>query len=328
MKVVIIGVHGHMGIILRHLDKCSGVSLAGIAPGCPEEDISQRAAAWKSYHPSLEIYDDYRRMVEEIKPDVAGVGSFYYKNEEITVDLFRRGIHCISEKPAALTLEGLEKLKEEHEKSGVEYASMLEMRYGRLFLAAHDSLEKGDIGKPLMSTAQKTYKLGERSFLFRSRSCFGGTIPFVGIHGIDLILWSMNAPVDEIFARHTRQGNASHGELESCGIVGISFKNGTFATANIDFLNPAKALEHGDDRLRIAGEKGIIEAKEGKTILVTGEAPPAEIQKDPERFFFVDFLAQIQKKGRCLVSAKDSFYSTEVVLKARQAADEKRVVKF
>jgi predicted dehydrogenase len=328
MKVVIIGIHGHMGIVFRNLDRCSGVTLEGIAPGCPEEDISKRAAMWQAHYPSLKIYGDYRKMLDEVKPDVAGVGSYYYKNAGITIDLFKRGIHCVSEKPAALTLEELAELKEEYLKSGVEYASMLEMRYSPLFLAAYNALKKGAVGKPLMATAQKTYKLGERSFLFRSRSCFGGTIPFVGIHGIDLILWMMNSPVTEIFARHTREGNSGHGELESCGIVSLVFKNGTFGSANIDFLNPEKALAHGDDRLRIAGDKGVIEVKEGEAKLMTNDAPPVSIKEEPSRFFFPDFLAQIEKKGSCLLSAEDSFVSAEVVLKARRAADEKRVITF
>ncbi|HNS32314.1 MAG TPA: Gfo/Idh/MocA family oxidoreductase [bacterium] len=326
MKVVIIGVHGHMGIVFRDIEKYPGARIVGFAPGCREEDASGRFEMWKPRYPDVRIYDDYRKMVDELKPDVAAVGSYYYKNSEITKDLLRRGIHCLSEKPAALNLEELEELKEVYSKSGVEYATMLEMRYSPLFLAAYNEMKKGTIGTPLMTTAQKTYKLGERSFLFRNRSCYGGTISFVGIHGIDMILWVMDSLVDTIFARHTREGNAGHGELESCGIVGLSFKNGRFGAANIDFLNPAKADGHGDDRLRIAGDKGIIEVKEGKTVLVTNDEPPVSLEEKPSRFFFPDFLAQIEKKGECLLSAEDSFYSTEIVLKARQAADEKKVI--
>lgn len=331
MKVVIIGIHGHMGIILRDIKKYPGAHIVGVAPGCPEEEVSERAEMWQKHMnegdgPKLKIYGDYRKMVDELKPDVAGVGSFYYKNAEITKDLFKRGIHCLAEKPAAMTLEELNDLKESYQKAGVEYASMLEMRYEPLMLSAYNAVKEGRIGKPLMATAQKSYKIRKRSFLFKNRAFYGGTIPFVGIHGIDFILWIMGSPVETIFARHTTEGNAGHEELESCGIVSLSFKNGTFASANIDFLNPEKALSHGDDRVRIAGDKGVVEVREGKTTLTTNETGPEEISEEKARFFFPDFLSQVEKKGRCLLSAEDSFYSNEIVLKARQAADEKRPI--
>ena len=317
MKIVIIGTYGHMGIVFRDIDKCPNSKIVGFSPGCKEEDISSRAKIYKENYPEIKIYDDYLKMVDELKPDIAVVGSYYYINEDITIQLLKRGIHCISEKPSALTLEGLEKLKEVYKISGVEYVSMLELMYSPLCLAAFNNIKKGSIGTPLMVTAQKTYKLGNRSFLFRNRNFYGGTIPYVGIHGIDLILWIMNSPVETIFARHSREGNSNHQELESCAIVGLSFKDGRFGSANIDFLNPAKADGHGDDRIRVAGDKGIIEVKEGKTTLVTNDNPPVSIDTTPSRFFFPDFISHIEKKGNCLLSAEDTLYSTDAVLKAR-----------
>jgi predicted dehydrogenase len=326
MKIVIIGTCGHSGIIFRDIDKSTNAKIVGFSPGCKEEDISKRATVYNQYYPDIKIYDDYLQMIDELKPDIAAVGSYYYLNQEITMQLLKRGIHCISEKPSALTLEGLEELKEVYKTSGVEYVSMLEMRYSPLFLAAYNEIKKGSIGTPLMVTVQKTYKLGNRSFLFRNRNFYGGTIPYVGIHGIDLMLWIMDSPVETVFARHTREGNSNHQELESCAIVGLSFKNGTFGSANIDFLNPDKAGGHGDDRIRVAGDKGIIEVKEGKTTLVTNDNPPVSVDTTPSRFFFPDFVSHIKKEGTCLLSAEDSFYSTEVVLKARLSADEKKTI--
>ena len=43
---------------------------------------------------------------------------------------------------------------------------------------------------------------------------------------------------------------------------------------------------------------------------------------------FRDFMQQIRGKGNCMISAEDSIYVTEACLKARQSADERRVVEF
>ena len=43
---------------------------------------------------------------------------------------------------------------------------------------------------------------------------------------------------------------------------------------------------------------------------------------------FVDFVNQVRKEGKCLVSAKDSFVVTEACLRAREAADKQQIVYF
>ncbi|GAI81249.1 unnamed protein product, partial [marine sediment metagenome] len=43
---------------------------------------------------------------------------------------------------------------------------------------------------------------------------------------------------------------------------------------------------------------------------------------------FLDFVKQIRGRGSCLISAEDAFYITDSCLKARQSADEQRIIHF
>jgi hypothetical protein len=105
--------------------------------------------------------------------------------------------------------------------------------------------------------------------------------------------------------------------------------NQVFGSGSIDYLRPKEAPSHDDDRLRIAGTRGILEVRGSKVYLINDEIDGIrEIPLLPEQNIFVDFLKQVREQGKCLISAHDSFYVTEVCLKARQSADEKRIIWF
>ena len=63
----------------------------------------------------------------------------------------------------------------------------------------------------------------------------------------------------------------------------------------MDYLRPRPAATHGDDRLRLAGTKGIVEyqASTGVT-LTTSDHSPEIIRELPEqKWLFADFLESI-----------------------------------
>lgn len=326
MKVVIIGTAGHADLALVGLGEHRDAKLAGIAPGSPDEDISAFTEKCKQEFPGVAIYDDYPKMLDEVKPDVACVSPCYHLHASINVEVMSRGIHCFSEKPVAVTLEGLAKVREAHEQAVVEFAAMQSLRYNPAILSAHKAVAEGAIGIPLLITAQKSYKLGTRPAFYKKRELFGGIIPWVGAHSIDWIYWFSGSVPAAVFAAHTTAGNHGHGELESSAVCCFTLANGGQASTNIDFFQPGAAATHGDDRLRVAGEKGVVEVKDGKAILTTHDSGPKQLPLEPRRCFFAEFLEQTDGCGKCLVSAEASFDVTEICLKARQSADEGLVV--
>ena len=98
---------------------------------------------------------------------------------------------------------------------------------------------------------------------------------------------------------------------------------------SIDYLRPQKAPTHDDDRLRVVGTKGILEVRNGKVFLMNDEIDGIrEIPLQSKRSMFLEFIEQVRGQGECLISAQDSFYVTEACLKARQSADEEKVILF
>jgi predicted dehydrogenase len=98
-RLAIVGLtHGHSFIAFRTLTTNTAVEVVAISD--PSADLrTQAAGIW----PGLKLYDDHRRLLDEVKPD--GVWSFVdnHQHLEITRDCAARGISVMFEKPMATT---------------------------------------------------------------------------------------------------------------------------------------------------------------------------------------------------------------------------------
>ncbi|MGG1519372.1 Gfo/Idh/MocA family oxidoreductase [Paenibacillus oryzisoli] len=329
MKVCIIGSTGHTAYVLKGLKELPEVELAGIAPGSSAEDVEPLLRSAEAYGWMPAQFASYTDMLDQLKPDIAAVACGFHDHAAVAMQAMRRGIHVFVEKPLALTLEDLEQVKAIHRQSGVHLAAMFGMRYMSCFLTAKQLIGEGVIGDVRLMTAQKSYRLGERSELYRSRATYGGTIPWVGSHAIDWLYWLSGESFHSVYASHSCRANNGHRELEASALCHFTFSNEVFGSVSIDYLRPRQAPSHSDDRIRIAGSEGVLEVREQKVLLMrNGLEGVHEMPLLAEGQSFVDFVRQVRGEAACLVSAADSFAVTEAALKARQSADEGRIVYF
>ena len=102
--------------------------------------------------------------------------------------------------------------------------------------------------------------------------------------------------------------------------------NGGSAVMSFDFLRPSGAPSHGDDRLRLAGENGVIEVRGTETLeWIDGDGVHRIPAEKPEFGAFADFVLSILDAGHtCRISTQDALRVTEIALLAREAADKKK----
>jgi predicted dehydrogenase len=320
MKTVIIGTSGHIDLALGVRDRAHGVGFVGIAPGSADEDarafyVEQLEAAL------IPWYDDWRTMLEREKPDLAVVAPFFHLQSAVARACLERGIHVFVEKPMATSLEELARLRAAHAAGHAKLCPMLAYRYHPEFQAARRAVEEGLVGEPLVLTAQKSYKLGVRHPMYTRRATYGGTIPWVAIHAIDWLWWFTGGGLVEVTGAHTTKGNRDHAELESSGACFYRLANGGSASVNFDFFRPAAAPGHGDDRLRVAGERGVVEVMNGEAVLATHDGAPRKLEREEPRAMFLEFVRHIETGSPMRVSAEEAFAVSEVALKSREAAD-------
>ena len=323
IRIGLIGSEGHRDILLRSIPKLANVQWTAYAKGEPDEDSAWVQTAFSgSSRPR--VYENYHDMLEKEQLDVVGICLPFFENAEASIQAARRGIHVLSEKPAATNLADLTSLEREVHRSGVLYSIMLEMRAMPIFLAARKAVQQGAIGEPILLSSQKSYKFGSnRPWFYKERKTYGGTIPWVGIHALDYMRWVSGQEYARVAAF---EGNKSHPQTPGCeDHAGLLFHlaNGGTATCHLDFLRPESAPTHGDDRLRIAGSEGILEAKEidNRVNLISAKGIVEELPLPQPVNFFGTFIACLRGEGELLVSTKDAFAITRICLRARDAAD-------
>lgn len=322
IRVGLMGSEGHRDILLRSIPKLSNVQWTAYAKGEPDEDSAWVQTAFSGSRPR--VYENYHYMLEKEQLDVVGICLPFFENAKASIQAAHKGIHVLSEKPAATNLADLASLEWEVHRSGVLYSIMLEMRAMPIFQAARKAVQQGAIGEPILLSSQKSYKFGSnRPWYYKERKTYGGTIPWVGIHALDYMRWVSGQEYAQVAAF---EGNKSHPQLPGCeDHAGLLFRlaNGGTATCHLDFLRPESAPTHGDDRLRIAGSEGVLEGKEigNRVNLISAKGMVGELPLPPPVDFFGTFIASLRGEGELLVSTKDAFAITRICLRAREAAD-------
>ncbi|NOZ20412.1 MAG: Gfo/Idh/MocA family oxidoreductase [Planctomycetes bacterium] len=326
MNVGLIGLDGHQGAVLNGIVKSDELRLAAVAS--ERQDALDGMRKTKAGDEETGFYANWEELLDKETLDILAICS---TNEQHAAQIqagAERGLHLCSEKPLTTTLDDLAETRAAVEKAGVKLTMLLTMRFTPPYLCVKRIVESGVLGEVCLATAQKSYKLGARPEWQRCRMSFGGTIPFVGIHGMDLIRWTSGREFVECMAYHANTGHPDIRDMEDQASVLLKLDNGGSATMRIDYCRPSTADTHGDDRLRLAGSQGVVEVMSGEVTLITEADGPTQPEMPPEQDLFLDFVASIKGEKEHLIPAEDCFRMTEVVLRARDAADGGRIVRL
>lgn len=327
LKVCIIGEVGHHAYAVRAAANSDKFIITAVSDGPERAGCTKAFDAAAALNPDTVKYDDCIEMLDSEKPDIAVVNPYCAYNARVSMECMKRGIHVFSEKPVAVTLGELDALREAHKKSNTVFSSMMAIRYTPWFAAAKRAADGGAIGEIRLMNAQKSYRLGKRGGMYLSRKLYGGTIPWVGSHAIDWLHWFSGKKFLEVYALHSSAANQGHNDLEVSAACNFKMENSIAATVSIDFLRPAKAPSHDDDRIRIVGSTGILEVRGNKVYLIN-ENGEQTLENAEAVNIFDEFVKAVHGEPNDVVTAEDAFYITEACLRARESADMGKVVKF
>src|SRR5207253_1591509 len=103
--------------------------------------------------------------------------------------------------------------------------------------------------------------------------------------------------------------------------------NGGTATLRMDYLRPASVKGHGDDRLRLAGTRGIVEYQEEAGVSVIGAGGKRILTAlPPAGAVFADFLQSAYLGATPALPWQDIVRASEATMAAQEAADRGTVV--
>ena len=305
MKICFIGNCGHSRQAYDILKKRSDAYLCGFAYGSENEIEGEP----KSPFEGVPLYPSFSEMLNEIMPDLAVISPIFGYTGRIIIECAKRGINVFAEKPVAATLEELKNVEDAVKNHKIRFCAMHYLRYSPAFYHASKLVKNGAIGKPILITAQKSYKYGSRPSWYSDPTLYPGIIPWVGIHALDWIYDFTRSPFVSVSARTV-------GSPEIAATCEFQLENGVFGTVNLDYLRPNTATTHGDDRIRVAGENGVIEVI-GDTVHIINKEGTTEVT--PSKRDTPELLTEFLN-GNQPIAAEEIFHTTRVALTARDAA--------
>jgi predicted dehydrogenase len=319
-----IGSYGHAGVALDGAAKLDDVELVAAARW-GEDDPLDYVGRHDAAPATLDVYDDYRRMLDEVKPDLVGVFMPLYRNAEASIAAVEHGCHVISEKPLATKVEDFEALRKAVDDADVSVLALMTMRAEPAFLAARKAITEGRIGEPVLAAGQKSYPFARRDEYYKRRETYGGSILWQAIHALDFIHFTTGRDYTRVAAMNTNACHPTHPGMEDNGGLLLELSGGGHAVVWFDYLRPwsdGVKRRWGDDRLRVAGTEGIVEVvDEGTRTVVMSPTTAEQLPLPRPRNIFVECVKRLTGHSEGLITPGESFRITEVALKARDAAD-------
>jgi predicted dehydrogenase len=319
IRLGILGLEGHIGELLDPLPQLPDVELVGIS------DASAPLRATVAKRPEVggtRQYADHVQLLDREKPDVVGICGNHLERPGLIRACAQRKINVVSEKPLAIDRAGFEQVKRDVAQSGIRLSMIVSMRFLPEFQALRQAVASGQVGEVVQVTAQKSYKLGARPEWMKHRKSFGGSIPYIGIHLVDLMRFTTGRDLIHIASHETHVGRPDIGDMENTAISMFRLDNGGNGSFHLDYCRPETASSHGDDRLRIAGTKGVVEYMENVGVtLMAADRPQRRIEPlPPARSYFTDYLESVYSGKPSGLPLADIYRANDIVLTARDAA--------
>jgi predicted dehydrogenase len=319
VRVAMIGLEGHSAIVLDALKDLPQVELAAFYD--PDPKRGAKLAAKR--------YTDWRDLLDKERLDVIGIAGSNADRAPVILAAAARKIHIAAEKPLALTRAELAQIQQAVTANGIRLTMFLPMRFYGSYTEMRRIVASGAIGEVAEVDAQKSYQLGPRPDWMTHHATYGGTIPYIGIHMVDLIRYTTGRDITEAFSMQNRIGHPEMGDMENTTGTVFRLNNGGVSVLHMDYLRPTAASGHGDDRLRVAGTKGVVEFREhtGVTLVTDSEKERLIDPLPPDRSLFADFLDSVYNGKAPGLTLDDVYRANEIVLAARESAETGKVVK-
>lgn len=179
-------------------------------------------------------YTDYKKMIDMENIDAIHLCVPHYLHPVIAQYVCNHGIHCITEKPMAISYEDARKMLECAKKNKVKLEVVFQNRFNAGSQLVKNTLLSGELGKILSVKANLLWK---RDASYYKNSDWKGTLDKEGggviidqaIHTLDLVRWLVDSPIE--YVESTMQ-NRLHNYIavEDVAEGIIKFKNNIYAS--------------------------------------------------------------------------------------------------
>ena len=149
----------------------------------------------------------------------------------------------------------------------------------------------------------------------------GGTVMDHTVHLADILRWYLGSEVVEVFAQINRILHADTVDVETGGLIMLTFADGTFVSIDCSWSRPLYYPTWGGLALELVGERGLVTVDAFRQNLTTYGQPEQHTVwsfwgSDANQAMVEEFIAAIREARSPRATGLDGYKALEVALAA------------
>jgi predicted dehydrogenase len=320
--------HLHAEAYLGNLRATPGVEMIGVADENPDRgrQFAEQFGAT--------LYPDYAALLAD-KPDGVVVCSENARHRPLVEMAAEAGVHILSEKPLATSLADARAMSDACDRAGVKLMTAYPMRFSTPMVEIKSLVESGRLGKIFACNTSNQGELPRhhREWFVDADLAGGGAIMDHTVHLADLLRWFLGCEVVEVYAQSNQVFHADSVDVETGGLIMLTFENGTFASIDCSWSRPKNWPTWGGLEMKLVAENGVVDVDAFRQNLTHyGPQSPHPTWtywgSDANQAMIQEFVNAIRQDRQPLVNGYDGYKSLEVALAAYRSVNSGQPVKL
>ena len=312
--------HLHAEAYIQNLRAIPGVEMIGIA----DDDMARGKRFAAQF--DARLFPSYESLLAE-KPDGVLVCSENANHRPLVEMAAEAGVHVLSEKPLATSLADARAMVDACDRAGVMLMTAFPMRFSVPIVEMKSLLDGGRLGKVygFNTTNQGQMPIAHRRWFVDKKLAGGGAVMDHTVHLADILRWVLGSEVTEVFAQTNRILHADTVDVETGGLLMLTFADGTFASIDSSWSKPLNYPTWGGLTVEIISERGIVGVDAfSQNLDVFNQKENSHTWaywgSDANQAMVAEFVAAIREQRAPKVTGEDGYKALEIALAAYQSA--------
>lgn len=253
LNVAVIGAGLWGGQQARVFDSLSSTRLIGI---CDQD--ATRAAALAAEHQVPFTCQDHRELLDLPELQAIGIATPDFQHTALILDALAAGLHVLTEKPLAMTVEDAQKVHDAANASKGKLMVDFHNRVNPVITNAREKIQDGTLGRVIHASARLSNTLSVPCQML-SWADQSSALWFLGSHAVDALRFVLQDEVVRVFAVKRTGLLSSKGiDTDDVHISLLEFGNGTIVSLENSWILSDGNPQIFDFRIELVGETGQI----------------------------------------------------------------------
>lgn len=245
-------------------------------------------------------------------------------------------VHVLCEKPIEVTLDEAQAMNAACETNNVNFMTAFPVRFSPTIATLKARVDRGDLGRlyAVNGINHSEIPRAHRAWFAQKALAGGGAVMDHTVHLVDMLRWMLNSEVVEVFAEVDNLFYPGEVDVDTAGIVLITFANGVFASIDCSWSRPTFYSRWGHVKLDVLGENGLMVVDplaEYLTVYArSGARMPAWVGygADINQGMVDEFSASIREHRAPSVTWNDGYQALRVALACYESAESGQPVRL